>query len=750
MAIVGILFFVMAVPARSTETATATFVGGKECVSCHEEQARLWRGSHHALAMQPADAETVRGNFNRATFVKDSVTSTFSHRGADYNVRTDGADGKPHDYRVAYTFGVSPLQQYLIGFPDGRYQALGIAWDTRPAGEGGQRWFHLYPNEHVPHDDVLHWTGPAQNWNYMCADCHSTNLKKNYHPRGERFDTTWSDVDVSCEACHGPGSRHVEWARRAKRGAAEADPFRGFAFQLGDASGGAWAFAPDAPIAHRTKPPSSRAEVETCGRCHARRAQIWSDYQFGQPLAQTYRVALLDPELYHADGQIKDEVYEYGSFLQSRMYQAGVTCSDCHDPHSGRLRAEGNAVCGRCHQPDHYDRPEHHHHPNGTVAARCVSCHMIERTYMVVDGRRDHSFRVPRPDLSARLRTPNACNDCHTDKTPQWAADAVAQWYGPNRVGGWHYGEALYAGRTWRLDAETQLMRVIDDPSVPAIARATAVSLLARYLTPRSLPALRRALGDGDPLVRRAAAEAVAALDPAIGVPLAAPLLRDPVRTVRLEALASLLDAPPSAFSSEQRRAVDDEIAEYRAVQDYNADRAEANANLGMLEARLGNPGAAQAAFSTAMKLQPSFVPAYVQLADLFRSLGKEAEAEETLRRALRLAPDAANAHEALGLTLVRQKRLPEAMAELATAEQLGPDVPRFAYVYAVALHDTGEPQRALAVLRRAHDRAPADRTIVAALADYERAAGNETAAREWAAVLEQLTGAPAARPGSQ
>ena len=395
----------------------ADYVGRQACSECHPQQLKLWTGSHHDLAMQPAAAGAVLGDFDDTTFTYGAVTSTLFRRDGSYFVRTDGPDGALHEYRVAYTCGVFPLQQYLVEFPRGRYQVLGIAWDTRPAGEGGQRWFHLYPDERVDHRDVLHWTGPHQNWNFMCAECHSTNLRKNYRAAEDRFETAWSEIDVSCEACHGPASRHVEWARKAAKGRRTGDPTLGLVVTLKDASGGAWAFEPKTPVARRTRPLASRVEVETCGRCHARRAQLWPEYRHGQPLEDTHRVALIEEGPYHADGQILDEVYEYGSFVQTRMYREGVTCSDCHEPHSLRLRFEGSTLCARCHLSSKYDAREHHFHKPGSEGARCVSCHMPERMYMVVDGRRDHSFRVPRPDLSAALGTPNACNDCHKDRS---------------------------------------------------------------------------------------------------------------------------------------------------------------------------------------------------------------------------------------------------------------------------------------------------------------------------------------------
>jgi tetratricopeptide (TPR) repeat protein len=722
---------------------TPAYVGAVKCAPCHEPETKLWRGSHHDHAMEPATAATVRGDFSGKTFVKDGVTTTFSRRGDAYVVRTDGPDGTLRDYPVKYTFGWDPLQQYLLELPGGRLQALSVAWDTRPKADGGQRWFHLYPNEKIDHADVLHWTGPAQNWNHMCAECHSTNLVKGYDASKDTFATTWSDLNVACEACHGPGSAHVAWADAANAGKASDDARKGLVFQLHDESGGAWQLAPGASIAHRTKAPSSDAQVETCARCHSRRAQLWSDYRHGEPLAQTHRLSLLDDGLYEADGTIHDEVYEHGSFLQSRMHAAGVRCADCHDPHSLALRAPGNGVCTQCHVATTYDAASHHHHTAGTKAAQCASCHMPERFYMVVDGRHDHGFRVPRPDLSITLGTPNACNDCHKKEDARWASDALDRWYGATRVKRASFAADLHAGRGNASDAPGRLEHAARDRSNPAIARASAIELLAAHPGPDTVAVLRDAVRDPDPLVRRAAAGTVVALDPQNRVALVAPLLRDPVRTVRIEALGSLLDVPPDAIPAASRDDLERAIAEYRAVQATNADRADARANLGALEARLGNADAARSELNAAMRLQPTFAPAYENLAEVERRAGNEQAADAALRRGVVAVPGVASLHHALGLSLVRQKRVSEALPELERAVTLAPQDSRYAYVLGVALHDSGQRERSLRVLTEAAQRNPGVPELYAALVQYAGEAGDRTAALAWARKLYDATGDP-------
>lgn len=387
--------------------------------------------------MQPANESTVLGNFDNVTFRYAGLETRFFRRDGRFLVSTEGPDGKPHEYEIAYTFGYDPLQQYLIAFPGGRYQALSVCWDTRPRAAGGQRWFHLYPQERIRAGDVLHWTSLSQNWNFQCAECHSTNLRKNFVAAENRYATTWSEINVSCEACHGPGSRHVAWATNpvgsVGGGAAGSAADKGLVFTLGAKNGAAWTVNPATGIGERSKPRTSTMEVDTCARCHARRSTLTDRYEFGRALADTHRPALLEDPLYFADGQIRDEVYEYGSFVQSRMFATGVTCSDCHDPHGVTIAAPVDQVCARCHLPAKFAAPAHHHHREGSTGSSCVACHMPERTYMVIDGRHDHSFRVPRPDLSVALDTPDSCTTCHAGKPARWAADATRAWFGPAR-----------------------------------------------------------------------------------------------------------------------------------------------------------------------------------------------------------------------------------------------------------------------------------------------------------------------------
>jgi tetratricopeptide (TPR) repeat protein len=500
-----------------------------------------------------------------------------------------------------------------------------------------------------------------------------------------------------------------------------------------------------AGVARRTGLAPSRLEVETCARCHARRSLIDDRYVHGRPLLDTHRPALLEPELYHPDGQILGEVFEYGSFVQSRMYRAGVTCSDCHEPHGLKTAEPASAVCARCHLPAKFDTPAHHHHRAGSPGAACVACHMPARTYMLVDPRRDHSLRVPRPDLTVAIGTPNACTGCHRDRPATWAAAAVARWTG-NRPRPTHYGQVLDAGRRDLPGAEAQLVGLAGDAGTAAIARATAVSLL-RHRTAASIRALERALTDPEPLVRLAAVGAADPLSLDTRLALLGPRLADPRRAIRIEAARALADAPAERLGSDQRAALEHALAEYRRAQEINADRAEAHLNLGILAGRRREPDAAQRAYERAIALDPTFVPAYVNLADHYRALGRDDRGEPLLRRGIARVPGAAALHHALGLLLARRGRTAEAVVELGRASELAPDSARYAYIHGVALNSTGAGERALAVLRRAHERHPGDPDILVALATISRDRGDRAAAQGYARTLLQVAPElPAAR----
>ena len=679
------------------DTGTTDFVGSAACANCHETQHKDWKGSHHELAMQIADQLTVLGDFSDAEFDYYGKKTQFTTRNDQYFVRTENADGEEQDFRVDYIFGITPLQQYLVKFPGGRMQALPYAWDTRAKEIGGQRWYHLYPDEYIEPDDVLHWTGRLQNWNYMCAECHSTNLVMGYDAETKTYDTTYSELSVGCEACHGPASEHRD---QAVTGTFD-DSF-GLPVDLDDSNGAAWIMNANTGIAERSKPaPGFSRQPEACGRCHSRRGVITTEYEYGKPLADTHRLGLLDEHLYFADGQILDEVYVYGSFVQSRMYRAGVTCSDCHNPHSGELKTGGEPgdVCAQCHLPTKFATVEHSGHQ--TVDAGCVDCHMVPRTYMGVDERPDHSFRIPRPDLSAGIGVPNACNGCHEGQSAAWAIAKIASWTGTVQEPRPHIGTVIAAGRD--APANEALVAASKNPDFPAIGRATALTLLAPPFGEAETSAIASALDDPDPLVRTAALRALNLAPAETRLRTGTKSLADPVRSVRLAAVsvyADVRDLLPAAEARAFGRAAE----EYRATNTMLANTPEALANLASFELSMGDVNQAVGYF----------------------------------RDALQLEPGNAFLRHSMGLVLVRSGQRDEALLQLRQAYELEPSNPRYVYVYGVALNSLGLNVDALTLLQDARRRFPSDFDIGWAVATMLRDAGDIETARGVATELAQ------------
>ena len=706
-------------PAKTAATTAPQFVGSDVCADCHADQYADWNDSHHDLAMQVADEATVLGDFEQSSFEYFGSTTEFFRENGKFVVRTANANGDSEDYVVTHTFGVAPLQQYLVEFPGGRLQSVPFAWDSRPAADGGQRWFHVYGDEYIAPGDELHWTGRQQNWNYMCAECHSTNLQVNYEQDTDTFATTWSEINVGCEGCHGPASSHVADAQRGNLSGR-----KGLRVDLDDHGRAVWQMNVQTGIAERSELAMRQSkQPEACGRCHSRRGLISAEYEYGAPLADTHRPALLNSPLYFDDGQIRDEVYVYGSFIQSRMYQAGVTCSDCHNPHSLQLVTgpEPSDVCAQCHLPSKFATTEHHQHAPAEVV--CVDCHMPARDYMQVDPRRDHSFRVPRPDLSVSSNAPNACGSCHADRDADWLAAAANNWWGDTEP---HFATVFAAARNGA--GNSGLNSVVADSALPGIVRATALTYMSGPVTESETASIESGLRDPDPLLRMAAIGSAQMLPPETQLQLLAPLLKDRVRSVRIEAARIL--APLYEYIS-MNAGFTAAADEYRAAQAAVASRPEAHVALGDFESSMGNPDKAIEHYSFALAMDPKYAYSRLNYADALRRFGDESAAEKILRDGLAIDSANADLRHSLGLLLVRTERSDEGLTELRRATELAPENARFAYVAGIALHSLGQTDNALRLLTDAHERFAGDFDIAWALATMLRDNGETARARE-------------------
>ncbi|MCX7175352.1 MAG: tetratricopeptide repeat protein [Proteobacteria bacterium] len=657
--LVSAILLYMAVSAMAApphQASDPASISDSRCGSCHADADRAWRSSHHARAMQPATTQTVLGDF-AGRQVADGGETVFLYRakGAFY-ARARGADSSLRSYRILYTFGIDPLQQYLVAAPNGRLQSLTVAWDVRQ-----RRWFSLADGNTAAFDAAMHWSGRYYNWNLMCAECHSSGVLKHYDAKTDSYSTTWTALQVGCQACHGPGRAHAEAARRGRLLPMPVD------FHRGEKSN----------------------EIDQCARCHAVRSRITRADEAGTPLLDHFRPETLRAGLYYPDGQQQGEVFEFGSFRQSRMYQSGVRCTDCHDPHGGKLKRPGNATCTACHNEAsnerfpgrplrHYDDSSHHFHVSGDPGSHCVDCHMPAKMYMGVHSRRDHAFRIPRPDLSERLGVPNACNKCHADRDSRWATNILAARYG-ERKPAIHFGETFVRARRGDLLSAPALAAMVTDQEQSAIVRATAIDLLGSLAADVPI----KALSDPDATVRASAAAALARNGAA--APLL-PMLNDPIRAVRIAAARSLGAAGQERVPADYREPFTRTLDEYKNSQLAMADAPVARLNLASLARDQVNLDEAEDNYRAALAMDPQLDRARTELASLLVECGEEFAAATLLRQGIDVSPDPAPLEFALGLLLGGAGRFLEADAALRASLEHRPDASRVRYNHALVL----------------------------------------------------------------
>ena len=722
----------------------STFVGNGACASCHASQVRDWTGSHHDLAMQEASEKTVLGDFDNATFVYEGVTTSFYRKGDEYWVKTDNENGELQDYRVAYVFGVYPLQQLLLPITKGQLNALSIAWDARNLSEGGQPWYHIYEDqEPVTAESPLHWTGIYHNWNSRCAECHSTNVVKGYDGARRQYTTTYDQIDVGCEACHGPGSRHVELANAGKIDRSQSSAEMGLALSL--AARGQWRRAPGDDIAQRVTPLTDQTQVDNCGRCHSRRATL-GDYHYGQSLLNTHRLSTLESPLYWHDGQILDEVYVYGSFMQSKMAQAGVVCSNCHNPHSNELVAEGNAVCTQCHKSETYDAPAHHRHSVTSAGSACVECHMPSQIYMGVDARRDHSMRIPRPDISLSIGSPNACTQCHEDKSDAWAYDALQTWGVNGRFTDLSLAKARHSADRGDMRALPTLESVVADNSQSDLMRASIIEQLGN-LGSRQLPnAAAMLLRSDSPVLRASAVRALRGVEPVQRYLMLRPFIRDRSLSVRMEVAQLLAGIPASELRAQDIADLEPLFEEYLAVQNDHLDMPSVQLQLANFWIDRDDSTKATAALEEALRLNSQLEPAIVNLVDILRRDGKNEEASALLSRSIERTPESGSLWFSQGLHLIRLGHTTEGLVSLKRAAELENEGSRHRYVYAIALNDTGSESEAMSVLERLNASLPGQPDVLNALLSFARDSGDRQRYERYRAQLVALMQATGSR----
>jgi tetratricopeptide (TPR) repeat protein len=658
------------------------FTGSESCKECHEEEYNLWMGSHHQLAMQIASDSTVLGDFDNTLFKSKGIRYHFFRQNGDFIVNTIGDDGAYHNFAIKYTFGFVPLQQYIVEFENGNHQCLLVAWDT-----DSLRWFDLQPELDIHHEEWMHWTGGSMTWNNMCADCHSTYVRKNYYSSSKTYRTEFTEISVGCESCHGPGDLHNEYYLNE-------DKYQGF----------------DPPQMHMPAGMSSVEIVDACARCHSRRSMFTEVFDYDGRFLDHYYPNLLHFPTYEKDGQILDEDYVYGSFKQSKMYHNKVSCRDCHDMHSLELRFQGNQLCLLCHLPS-YNSKEHHFHEMDTEASQCINCHMTGKYYMGNDFRRDHSFRNPRPDQSLLYGTPNACTGCHEDQTNAWAADFIIQKYGSARPD--HFSNRLLPGLNGNMDS---LKSLLLNRKMPEIARATAVLSYASQVDEQDeLALLKELLKDSSAMVRRESAVAIGDFGfPILNEELDI-LLSDSVRAVRIAAARYFVLNGTVPVDEGFEKARD----EYFTDLEVNADFASGNHQWALYHQSRGDADTAISFYEEALRIDNYYNASRMNLALLVFEKGDVQKAESLYLKVIEQEPDYSYPWFMLGLLYNETEEQEKSLNYLKGACEREPFIVRAHYNYALKLQENRMFEKADLVLEKAIAAEPEDESLL-----YVRALG--------------------------
>lgn len=619
------------------------------------------------MAMQPANDSTVLGDFNNAVFKADGVTTSFFRKDGKYYLNTQDETGTYRDMEVKYIFGFTPLQQYLVAFPGGRLQATRMSWDTK-----GKKWFHQYAGENIPAGDWLNWTGNGQNWNTMCASCHSTHVKKGYDSETDSYQTTYNDINVSCESCHGPGKNHIEY-------------IQGAAYKRGKKISGS--------LLQMYKNANRMTNINQCGYCHARRTDITENPLPGHEVLHDYIPELPTTEFFFADGQMNDEDYNYTPFLQSKMFQRGVQCTDCHSPHSGKLKFDGATVCAQCHASDLYESEKHTLHKAGTVGVNCISCHMPSKLYMGNDLRHDHSFRIPRPDLTVKYGVPNTCNSCHSNKSAQWSADAIAKGYGT--APRYHWSEDLVPGSRQDANSLPHLSKLMADSAVPNMVRAAAARYLSQLQQSNPAAHLLPYLNDTSALVRHTVVQGLRNFPLQTWLNAAAPLLSDKVRAVRIAAANLFLDVPSQQIPTTHFEAFTKAKNELYSYTIFQTDFAMGSLQAGDYHRRINDLPNAEKFYRRSIAKDSQLVNARVNLASTLNSLGRNDEALQQLELSARIQPGSDHIFYTLGLLHAEMGNMPKAEQALYNATRLNSGNVRAWYNYGLLLAQQGKAAEA-------------------------------------------------------
>ncbi|MBI4578992.1 MAG: tetratricopeptide repeat protein, partial [Planctomycetes bacterium] len=633
-------------PASGTAKPAAgdlsAYAGSASCADCHKQAYDEWRTSNHANAQRDLSPAIDDEVFTPKRTIHHGSQISFAEKDGDkYILTTAGPNGQPQPFTPSAALGVFPLWQYIIPGPNGRFQLTELAWD--PARK---EWFNVYGEEDRQAGEWGHWTGRGMNWNSMCAPCHTTAFQKNYDALADRYTSRYVEQGVGCESCHGPMRKHVEFQKSHPEGGYFGDP--------------------------TIRKLSADNYMAVCGACHSRHGDMTGKFQPGEQFLDHFDPVLPDlSNIFHPDGQVLDEDFEYNVFMLSYMHDSGVRCNNCHSPHTSKIRRPASELCLECHQASMggripIDQAAHGFHPLDKAGSQCTDCHYPRTVYMQRHWRHDHGMTIPDPQLTKEFGIPNACNRCHQDQTVDWAIEWTEKWYGP-RMDRPTRQRARVLARLKRNDAAAvpealELLKTEHNGAWRAVYLKMLAPLVVESPDADLRQTVRQAmldrLGDSSPLVQAAAIDALDPLGDAVADNLK-PALQAPYRLVRAKAAWAL------------RRQIDLQSPagqELSALLTYNLDQPTGAFRWANFLTETGRPDQALAWYAKAVAWDGGSAPFRHSYAVALSQLHRLDEALEQLAAAARVAPNDALYPYSMGLILAEMNRLPEARDALKKA----------------------------------------------------------------------------------
>lgn len=745
----SLLLIVSCLNKKEKVTDESGYSGSESCKGCHPKFHELWSTSHHGLAMQPITKAFIADKISlgqEEIFMENAHYQAIAEDSLLFiEERKDGATKK---YEVLWALGGKNTYYFLTPWEGGRLQTLPLAYNvnTKQWYNNPESAIRHFPNR-TEEDQALRWTDVQYTFNTSCYSCHVSQLRNNFDLTSNTYQTHWKEVGINCETCHGPSGEHVRVCTEAKEGT-----------------------VPEDLKIIMTSKFTADQHNWSCAPCHAKMTPITESYMPGDNYFNNYDLTTLENPDFYPDGRDLGENYTYTSWEMSECAISGqMHCVTCHTS-SGRYRfksdinAEANKACASCHAEKAEFVDKHSHHPLNEQSPRCIDCHM-PMTMFGHMNRTDHSMRPPMPSATIKFGSPNACNMCHTDKTPQWADKEVRSWHKDDyQATTLEAGSLVQEARDRKWNRIDQMLQAITNNQYGDVFTNSLIRLLINFEGEKKIPVLIAASDHKSPLVRSSAVNGLLGNRSSEVKNTLLKAAQDSIRLVRLAAASSLSVFPRNEFNASELALVEKVNKEYENSLVTRPDSWSAHYNLGNHYQNMGQTDKALAAYETAMKVYPDAFMPLVNSSFLYSVSGNPAKSEELLKKALQLEPnnEAANLNYALlmaemnkmeesekafmkvletnkenttalyNLSVLIAKRDPQGALQLSKqALQIAPDEPKFGYTYAFFLNQQQKTSEAIAVLNTVLKKHADHLNSVFLLASIYLQSGNKAKARQ-------------------